>query len=167
LKDGAVVAPHRPRPDIVALALVLLVFGGIAWIAGSKYTVEGWVIGLNLFATWLGIDSAMPTPRGVLLLFLIVGVGLVYSLVDLLVWRASAAPAGLLGRLGADRAHRCRDHDDRRPRAGTRHTGCASPGRRAAPAGTGLDRDLDIRAGVADHWRSLFTTYVISRIQSK
>jgi len=90
LKDGAVVAPHRPRPDIVALALVLLVFGGIAWIAGSKYTVEGWVIGLNLFATWLGIDSAMPTPRGVLLLFLIVGVGLVYSLVDLLVWRASA-----------------------------------------------------------------------------
>src|SRR6266508_4016414 len=89
LKDGAVVAPHRPRPDIVALALVLFVFGGIAWIAGSKYTVEGWVIGLNLFATWLGIDSAMPTPRGVLLLFLIVGVGLVYSLVDLLVWRAS------------------------------------------------------------------------------
>jgi hypothetical protein len=86
----------RPAPRGVpasaraALALVLFVFGGIAWIAGGKYTIEGWAIVLNMFTRWIGLGTVLAVPRGLPLLGAIVGVGLVYSLVELLVWRASA-----------------------------------------------------------------------------
>lgn len=81
---------ERATGGLVALAIVLLVFGGIGWIAGGKYTVEGWVIALNMFARWLGIGQAIPLPRGWLLVGCVVTISLVYSRVELLAWRKQA-----------------------------------------------------------------------------
>ena len=41
IKDGqpVIVAPRAPRPEYLALALALLFFGGIAWVAGGKLSM--------------------------------------------------------------------------------------------------------------------------------
>lgn len=77
----------KPQASLYALAIVLFVFGGLGWIAGGKYTVEGWVVALNMFARWIGIAQQLTVPRGWWLVGAVVVSGVVYSKVELLAWR--------------------------------------------------------------------------------
>jgi hypothetical protein len=72
------------------LGIVLLVFGALGWIAGGKYTVEGWVVALNMFGRWVGVTQQVPLPRGWWLVAAVILSGLVYSRVELLAWRKNA-----------------------------------------------------------------------------
>lgn len=80
-------AQSKPRGGLFALAIVLFVFGAIGWIAGGKYTVEGWIIALNMFGRWVGVAAPIAQPRGWPLVALIVISGIMYSRVELLMWR--------------------------------------------------------------------------------
>lgn len=77
----------KPQASLYALAVVLFIFGGIGWIAGGKYTVEGWVVALNMFARWIGIGQQLTVPRGWWLVGAVVVSGFLYSKVELLAWR--------------------------------------------------------------------------------
>lgn len=70
-----------------AIGTALIVFGVIGWLAGARYTLFGWVAGLNLFLTWLGLPVAVPVPAGWWILAMI-PIGLVYSRVEMQVWKA-------------------------------------------------------------------------------
>lgn len=88
LANGKPVARQpKPRGGLYALALVLFVFGGIGWLAGGKYTVEGWVVALNMFARWIGIGQQLTVPRGWWLVGAVVVAGAVYSRVEVLALR--------------------------------------------------------------------------------
>jgi hypothetical protein len=91
LKDGQrVTQPPRVGAENIALAAALLFFGGLAWVAGGKFTVEGWADWLSRIGAWLGVEGALEAPRGWVLIGLTLAVGLVYSFVELRV-RSSAA----------------------------------------------------------------------------
>lgn len=91
LKDGKPEERRRaPAPGLWPLALVLLVFGAIGWVAGGKYTVEGWVTALNMFGRWVGVGGTLNVPRGVLLIAVIAALSLLYSRVELMVYARSA-----------------------------------------------------------------------------
>lgn len=77
----------KPQGSLYALAIVLLTFGTLGWIAGGKYTVEGWVVALNMFARWVGIREQLAIPRGWWLVGAVVLSGFVYSKVELLAWK--------------------------------------------------------------------------------
>lgn len=79
--------PGKPQMGLYALAVVLFVFGALGWVAGGKYTVEGWVVALNMFARWIGIEQQLSAPRGWWLVGAVVVSGVVYSRVELLAWR--------------------------------------------------------------------------------
>jgi len=66
----------------IAAGIALIVFGALLWLAGARYTLTGWVYGLNWFAAWLGLPAQIPPPVGMAVLFA-VPIGLVYSLVEL------------------------------------------------------------------------------------
>jgi len=87
LKSAAPPAQSKPRGGLFALAIVLFVFGAIGWIAGGKYTVEGWIVALNMFGRWIGVDAAIPVPRGWVLVGAVLISGVVYSRVELLALR--------------------------------------------------------------------------------
>lgn len=79
------------RPSISsgawAVGTALIVFGLIGWLTGARYTLLGWVAGLNMFFAWLGVPLAVPTPVGWWVLTMI-PIGLVYSRVEMQVWKA-------------------------------------------------------------------------------
>lgn len=85
-----VVKAPKSGGNMYALAIVLLVFGSIGWIAGGKYTVEGWIVALNMFGRWVGVTQQLPVPRGWWLVGAVVVSSLVYSRVELLAWRKNA-----------------------------------------------------------------------------
>jgi hypothetical protein len=89
LSSGKTTAPAqgKPRGGLLALSIVLFVFGGIGWLAGGKYTVEGWVVALNMFGRWIGVAGQLDVPRGWWLVFAVLASGLVYSRVELLALR--------------------------------------------------------------------------------
>lgn len=92
-------AETKPQSSLYALAVVLLIFGGIGWLAGGKYTVEGWVVALNMFARWIGIDQQIAMPRGWWLVGAVAAGGLIYSRVEVLALRTTVQrmPAFWLG----------------------------------------------------------------------
>lgn len=71
-----------------ALGLALLAFGALAWLASAKYTLIGWVIGLNTALAWLGLPLNVPAPIGYAIL-LAIPLGVVYSRVETRVWQGS------------------------------------------------------------------------------
>lgn len=88
LESAAARSPERkPQGSLYALAIVLLTFGALGWIAGGKYTVEGWVVALNMFARWVGIEQQLSVPRGWWLVGAVIVSGVIYSRVELLAWR--------------------------------------------------------------------------------
>lgn len=87
-------APPRPEPkaqpsqettpSVGALwpaGVALLIIGGLLWLAGAKYTLMGWVAGLNWFLGWLALPARIPVPVGWWVL-LLVPVGLLYSVIE-------------------------------------------------------------------------------------
>lgn len=73
-----------------AVGLVVLAFGFGGWLAGGKYTVEGWIVWLNWFLVWVGFPFRVPPVAGWGLL-IILPVALVYSRVEVAhrpVWRS-------------------------------------------------------------------------------
>lgn len=70
-----------------AIGVALIIFGSIGWLTGARYTLFGWVAGLNLFLSWLGLPVAVPVPSGWWILAM-VPIGLVYSRVEMQVWKA-------------------------------------------------------------------------------
>lgn len=90
LSNGKPVTRQPMNTSLWALAIVLLVFGAIGWLAGGKYTVEGWVVALNMFARWIGVTQQLSVPRGWWLVGAILISGVVYSRVELLAWRKNA-----------------------------------------------------------------------------
>jgi hypothetical protein len=82
-----VVRGPKPQASLYALAIVLFIFGGIGWLAGGKYTVEGWIVALNMFARWIGIEQQLTVPRGWWLVGAVLVSGVVYSKVEVLALR--------------------------------------------------------------------------------
>lgn len=79
--------PRRPAGhDDWALAITLLMFGGIGWLAGAFFTLHGWVVGLNMFFGWTTFPITIPAPAGWWILAM-VPIGVVYSRVEMQVWR--------------------------------------------------------------------------------
>jgi hypothetical protein len=77
----------KPQGSLYALSLVLLAFGILGWLAGGKYTVEGWVVALNMFARWIGVEQQLIVPRGWWLVGAVAASGLIYSRVEMLALR--------------------------------------------------------------------------------
>lgn len=82
LEDGQPRTLTPKNPGIRVGGILLMVFGVLLWIAGSRYTLMGWHYGLNWFMAWLGLPAQLPpiVSYGVLLAL---PVGLLYSLVEL------------------------------------------------------------------------------------
>jgi hypothetical protein len=81
-------APARPRSGgDWAIGITLIVFGSLGWLSGARYTLFGWVTGLNMFLTWLGLPLTIPTPAGWWVL-LALPLGVVYSQVERQIWTA-------------------------------------------------------------------------------
>ncbi len=70
-----------------ALGLALLTFGIIGWSTGARYTLFGWVVGLNLFFSWMGLPVRVPTPTGWWILAMI-PIAVMYSRVEMQIWHA-------------------------------------------------------------------------------
>lgn len=86
LANGRPVARARAGSDW-AIGMTLIFFGSIGWLAGARYTLFGWVTGLNMFLAWIGLPLVLPVPTSwwVLLMF---PLGVVYSRVEMQVWTA-------------------------------------------------------------------------------
>lgn len=69
------------------IGIVLIVFGVLGWLTGARYTLFGWVVGLNLFFAWLGLPIAIPAPVDWWILTMI-PIAFVYSRVEMQVWKA-------------------------------------------------------------------------------
>jgi hypothetical protein len=67
--------------------MTLIVFGAIGWLTGARYTLIGWVMGLNLFFAWMGLPIAIPTPARWGMLAMI-PIAVIYSRVEMQVWKA-------------------------------------------------------------------------------
>lgn len=70
-----------------AVGSALLAFGLLGWLTGARYTLLGWVVGLNLFFAWLGLPVEIPTPAGWWILTMI-PIAVIYSKVEMQVWKA-------------------------------------------------------------------------------
>ena len=86
LTNGAPII-RAPRAGEWAIGSTLIIFGLMGWLTGARYTLFGWVVGLNLFFAWLGLPIAIPTPAGWWILAMI-PIGIAYSRVELQVWNA-------------------------------------------------------------------------------
>lgn len=86
LDNGRPIAVKRSGGEW-AIGATLIVFGMIGWLTGARYTLFGWVIGLNLFFDWLGLPIVVPAPVGWWILSMI-PIAVVYSRVEMQVWKA-------------------------------------------------------------------------------
>jgi hypothetical protein len=65
LHNGRVEERHlRTRWKGATVGLAALLLGVLGWLSGGKYSVEGWVVWLNLFLDWLKLPLQLPTPAG-------------------------------------------------------------------------------------------------------
>lgn len=87
LKDGAAVEKEHELVSrgLWPASIALVIVGGLLWLAGAKYTLLGWVAGLNWFMGWLDLPARIPSPTGYYMLLLI-PVGLLYSLIEGFEW---------------------------------------------------------------------------------
>jgi hypothetical protein len=86
MSDGQV----KERRPALAAGSVLLLFGVPLWLAGARYTFDGWLSGLALFADWLGVPINMPALDWRIYLVLVVTLGLLYSRIEIAAWRAAS-----------------------------------------------------------------------------
>jgi hypothetical protein len=69
------------------IGIALIIFGSVGWLAGARYTLIGWVTGINMFLAWIGLPLVVPVPVGWWIL-LMLPLGVVYSRVEMQVWTA-------------------------------------------------------------------------------
>lgn len=86
LDNGKPVVRHATGGEW-AIGIVLIVFGLFGWLTGARYTLFGWVVGVNLFFAWLGLPITIPVPAGWWILAM-VPIALVYSRVEMQIWKA-------------------------------------------------------------------------------
>lgn len=65
------------------LGAVLLLFGGLAWLGGARFTADGAVLGLNWIMGWFGVPLTIPMPSGWWLIGVAIGLGVVCSRVEI------------------------------------------------------------------------------------
>jgi hypothetical protein len=84
LENGQPVATYQEQVSARALpaSIALAIIGGLLWLAGAKYTLLGWIAGLNWFLGWLELPARVPPPTGWYML-LMIPLGLLYSLVEI------------------------------------------------------------------------------------
>jgi hypothetical protein len=88
LKDSQPASQSRAQPretaQRAARGLLALLFGVPLWLAGARYTEDGWIIGINRFLGWLNgpPDVRLGTPRWEIYLTVMIGLGLAYSIVE-------------------------------------------------------------------------------------
>lgn len=87
LQNGKEVGP-RAAPGALAgeywhVGAIMVVFGVIGWLLGASYSLDGWVIGINLAADWIGLPVTIPAATGWLRGGLILALGLTYSLAEI------------------------------------------------------------------------------------
>lgn len=66
----------------IPLGLLAIAFGAVGWVLGAHYSVDGWVLALNLIGDTISVGGRVPDPTGVLRIALIVSLGLVYSIAE-------------------------------------------------------------------------------------
>lgn len=78
------------RQPAIAAGLAALLFGIPLWLAGARYTLDGWLAGVSLFAAWLGVPLRMPALDWRVYLASAVALGLLYSRIEVAAWRAAS-----------------------------------------------------------------------------
>lgn len=74
-------APQR-RQRSIPLGVLCILFGIALWLLGAHYSIDGWVIGVNLIADATRIPFRLSSPEGLLRPLLILALGLIYSLAE-------------------------------------------------------------------------------------
>lgn len=84
--------PAMPRPSarprasftggLRAGGAMLVLLGALLWLAGARYTLAGWHVGINWFLAWLGLPVRLPPIVGYGVL-LAAPIGVIYSLIEL------------------------------------------------------------------------------------
>lgn len=74
-------AARHTHGNAWAVGVALFAFGIPMWLAGGKYTVEGWIEWIRMLSTWFGTPLAIPRPVGWWLL-VILPVAIIYSRVE-------------------------------------------------------------------------------------
>jgi hypothetical protein len=74
-------AQSTRRPSLIVPGIMALLFGVPIWVIGARYTLDGWVIVLNLIAGVTHLPFVLTAPAGMwsLLLF---PIGIGYSLIE-------------------------------------------------------------------------------------
>lgn len=72
----------KRQPATYAAGALLVLFGALLWLAGAKYTLNGWHTLLSWFLAWLGLPVTLPPIAGYAVL-LCIPIGVAYSLVEL------------------------------------------------------------------------------------
>lgn len=90
--DEPAPAPGRARGGSLAVAALALAFGVTFWSVGGKYTLDGWVVGLNVLLGFLQVPARIPRPVGWWVL-LFIPLALAYSWVEVRA-RPSLVPRG-------------------------------------------------------------------------
>lgn len=73
--------PALPPGRGIAVAALALAFGLTFWAVGGKYTLDGWVTGLNILLGFLQVPARIPRPVGWWVL-LFIPLALAYSWVE-------------------------------------------------------------------------------------
>jgi hypothetical protein len=92
-------APPRRTGAFWRLAAcgLLFLFGAPLWLAGARYTLDGWLTGANFLAGWLHTPWRVPALEWRVYLGLVIGLGLAYSAVEVALY--TTARARRLGRV--------------------------------------------------------------------
>jgi hypothetical protein len=69
------------RESLVPAGIAALMFGIPLWFVSARYSLDGWVLGINVAAKHVGLPLAIPVVTGWWSLLLI-PLGLIYSLVE-------------------------------------------------------------------------------------
>jgi hypothetical protein len=74
----------RPGASLWSLGVVAIILGGVLWLIGARYTLEGWVYALNLGLEFTRLPARVPSPAGWWWL-LALPLGIIYSVAEVMI----------------------------------------------------------------------------------